>query len=182
MQLNCVSSWQAIRKKLKTLFPPLSIEKQSSDASTTTIEDLPYEVLHIILVNITPDALVFLSQTSRHFRSLLRLERYHLVQCLLALELNPAYAGHRPRFDAKSSTMVDPSYLETCALEQTRFACCGCLKLLPFHAFESQMIQGLYLRKPSWRARAAKAVSQPGDARARAALRRGEGAAGWRIS
>lgn len=144
-------------------------------AEPKSLEHLPYEVLHIILINLTPDSLVFLAQTCQHFRSVVPLERYHFVQCLLALELNPAYGGSIPLFDIRSSTMIEPSYQELSDWTTARYACVGCLRLLRYDRFECHMVQGLYFRKPKSSYFAAHALAEPGDARARAALRRKRG-------
>lgn len=79
------------------------------DSQQHTMDNLPNELILHILPFLTPDGLVFFSQTCRRFRNLIPLEKYHFMQALLALECNPNYGGPViPQFDLQRSRMLLP--------------------------------------------------------------------------
>ncbi|KAL4985739.1 hypothetical protein BDW68DRAFT_164512 [Aspergillus falconensis] len=115
-------------------------------SGTFTIESLPVELQCTIIRYLDPVALISLSQTNRNFRTLINPTRMHFVERLLALECREREGGpqiHFSRFGTLDPDRNSPEWEANC------WACTGCLRLLPFYAFNNQMLSRIGYRKPT---------------------------------
>ncbi|KAJ7189616.1 hypothetical protein GGX14DRAFT_608774 [Mycena pura] len=129
----------------------LPVDDDSDDPSFSS---LPTELLCAIVRLLDPIGLISLSQSSRVFRALIRSSQEDFVQCLLALELDP-HLGGIVHFRSRDNNLTPP-WDDAEALKAIRFACIGCMKLLPHTRFSNQNL--LQLR----RARARRTASPTG--------------------
>ncbi len=117
-----------------------------TSTASLLLSTLPLEILCIIIPLLDPISLISLSQTSRDLRHIINPKKHHFEQRLLALELLPDHGGIVPTFRARDNKL-EPSW-DSPEWKQNRYACCGCMKLLPHMRFDNHQILGLYLRKP----------------------------------
>ncbi|KAK0629400.1 hypothetical protein B0T17DRAFT_525418 [Bombardia bombarda] len=114
--------------------------------SPASLSTVPPEILCLVIANLDPISLINLAQTSTQLRILISPSRQHFVDRLLALELLPQHGGIVPIFHARENKLTpswsDPSWASS------KYACAGCLKLLPHMLFDNRSILNLGLRKP----------------------------------
>ncbi|KAJ6582012.1 hypothetical protein B0H19DRAFT_1252158 [Mycena capillaripes] len=111
------------------------------------MDALPTEILCAIVRLVDPIGLISLSQSSRTLRTLIQPTQQNFVHRLLALELDPVLAGAVPFYGADNS--ISPPWTYTEAWNAIRFACLGCMKLLPHTRFSNQNILSIRRRKPA---------------------------------
>ncbi|KAJ7924063.1 hypothetical protein B0H13DRAFT_1979025 [Mycena leptocephala] len=106
------------------------------DNDALSFPSLPTEILCAIIRLVDPIGLISLSQSSRAFRALIQPSQNDFVQRLLALELDPALGG-TVRFRSRDNNL-SPPWDDAEAWKAIRFACVGCMKLLPHTRFSNQ--------------------------------------------
>ncbi|KAK3361503.1 hypothetical protein B0T24DRAFT_585168 [Lasiosphaeria ovina] len=144
-------------------------------------EDLPYDLRCGIVKKLDPITFLRMSMTSSKLYTLLKPKPSHHLEALLALELVPEYGGIVPRFRARDNRVSPP--FESEEWRTNKYACSGCLDLLPHYMFDHRSILGLEYRKPPPGSREAKTATswQPSDRLLQsAALAKREGQRGWR--
>src|ERR1051326_5609099 len=107
------------------------------------LQMLPREIHEQIVTFLDPIGLISLSQTCGYFRTVIKPDRHHFVQRLLALELVPEYGGPIPNIMPAppfSATVIEPPLGDIQAWKFMRYACVGCLKLLPPARFANQCL------------------------------------------
>ena len=107
---------------------------------------LPAELLCLVVGFLDPISLIALSQTSRFFRHFISPTHTHFSRRLLALELLPEHGGIVPLFRGRDNRLSPP--WDDPQWQRNRYACCGCLKLLPHTRFDNHSILRMPLRKP----------------------------------
>ncbi|VUC31862.1 unnamed protein product [Clonostachys rosea] len=117
-----------------------------SHVSTPSLAEFPVEILTNICQRLDPVGLVSLSQSSMMFRNLTNIQKRHLVERLLALELTPEYGGGAPTLRVRDQILTPPFSEEAWA--NSRWTCSGCLRLLPHIHFDNHSILRLRNRKP----------------------------------
>lgn len=115
-------------------------------AEPLTLERLPADVMYVLISHLDPVTLIAMSQTSRGFRQLINPQRYHFVERLLAIELDPRIGGITPLFRGRDNKVIPPFHDE--AWNSNLYACCTCMKLRLHGLFDNQAILRLRLRKP----------------------------------
>ncbi|EGS20280.1 uncharacterized protein CTHT_0040190 [Thermochaetoides thermophila DSM 1495] len=110
--------------------------------------DLPVEIIHEIVRQLDPASLITFSQTSKLFRAIIEPSRHEFERRLLYLELLPEYGGIIPVYCFQNNSTVSPAY-DSPAWKTNRYACCGCMRLLPHAMFDNSNISRMRLRKPS---------------------------------
>ncbi|KAL4930270.1 F-box protein [Aspergillus undulatus] len=113
--------------------------------SSTSLPCIPTELQTSIIRYLDPIALISLSQSSTHFRTLISPTRKHFVERLLALECRGKEGGPRINFTKFGTLEPDRHSSEW---EANRWACTGCMKLLPHYAFSNKATSALKYRKP----------------------------------
>jgi hypothetical protein len=103
------------------------------DNDALLFPSLPTEILCAIIRLVDPIGLISLSQASCAFRALIQPSQNDFVQRLLALELDPALGGI-VRFRSRDNNLTPP-WDDAEAWKAIRFACVGCMKLLPHTVF-----------------------------------------------
>jgi hypothetical protein len=131
---------------------------------------LPTEILCAIIRLVDPIALISLSQSSRALRAFIQPSGDDFVQRILVLELDPTLGGI-VRFRSRDNNLTPP-WDDAEAWKTIRFACVGCMKLLPHTRFSNQNLLQLRRRKPPPGSREATRITdwEPlagGDAKAR---------------
>lgn len=114
--------------------------------SVISLHNAPLEILLIILDNVDPISLINLAQTCQALRATIRPTRINFLQRLLALELIPEHGGIAPLLRGRDSQIFPP--MGSKDWESNKYACGGCLKLLPHTRFDNHNILRLDLRKP----------------------------------
>ncbi|KAL0469285.1 hypothetical protein QR685DRAFT_282817 [Neurospora intermedia] len=114
--------------------------------SVISLHNAPLEILLIILDNVDPISLINLAQTCQTLRATIRPTRINFLQRLLALELIPEYGGIAPLLRGRDSQISPP--MGSKDWKSNKYACGGCLKLLPHTRFDNHNILRLDLRKP----------------------------------
>lgn len=109
-------------------------------------EILPNEIQCSIVRILDPASLISISQTCRKFRNLIQPKRKHFVERLLYLECLPEYGGE-PYYFQPGRSRVEPAWDDP-EWAGIRFACSGCLRLLPHTSFNNHQILGLGYKKP----------------------------------
>ncbi|KAK3381040.1 hypothetical protein B0H63DRAFT_560815 [Podospora didyma] len=109
---------------------------------------LPVELVALVIAEVDPVELIALSQTCRSLRGIIRPTRWHFMQRLLALELDPAVGGITPLFRGRDNKLTPQFSDDWEAWKINKYACCGCMKLLPHTMFDNHNILRLHLRKP----------------------------------
>ncbi|KAH6843488.1 hypothetical protein B0I37DRAFT_399743 [Chaetomium sp. MPI-CAGE-AT-0009] len=107
---------------------------------------VPVEILVHIIQRLDPITLITLSECSKSWRILINPNRHDYIQRLLALELTPKYGGIVPLFDEHSQTLSPPC--ESPEWKSNKYACCGCMKLLPHTMFDNHALLCRPQRKP----------------------------------
>ncbi|KAJ7260175.1 hypothetical protein C8J57DRAFT_1184747 [Mycena rebaudengoi] len=140
------------------------------DNDALSLPSLPTEILCTIIRLVDPIGLISLSQSSRALRALIQPSRDDFVQRLLALELDPALGGI-VCFRSRDNNLTPP-WDDAEVWKAIRFACVGCMKLLPHTRFSNQNLLQLRRRKPPPGSREANRITDweplaDGDAKAR---------------
>ncbi|KAL2017430.1 hypothetical protein VTK56DRAFT_2086 [Thermocarpiscus australiensis] len=107
---------------------------------------LPGEILQLIIGFLDPVSLISLSQTSRSLRAVINPTHHDFVRRLLALELLPEHGGIVPLFRGRDNRLTPP--WDSSEWKRNKYACCGCMKLLPHMMFDNHDILGMRYRKP----------------------------------
>lgn len=113
-------------------------------ASFTSI---PVELQCAIIRLLDPVSLISTSQTNRHFRKVIQPSRKHFLERLLHLECDEKEGGIVPLFDPATNDL-SPGWT-TPEWKAMRWACTGCLRLLPEDQFDNHSLLRLAYRKPS---------------------------------
>ncbi|KAK3995846.1 hypothetical protein QBC44DRAFT_388096 [Cladorrhinum sp. PSN332] len=111
----------------------------------------PGELINEIVSKLDPVTLISLSQSTKSFRQLVNPIRHDFEQQLLALELTTEYGGIVPTIKCwPSSRRIElrPSR-HSDAWRSNRYACLGCMKLLPHYMFSEGLLLSLEYRKPA---------------------------------
>ncbi|CAH0023413.1 unnamed protein product [Clonostachys rhizophaga] len=127
---------------------------------------MPAELMNQMIPELDPISLINLSQASHGFRAIIKPSREEFVDRLLALECTEEYGGaetfiHRRVWRPSNNLPIHynleryPSIDDT-RWETQRFACSGCLKLLPHYQFDNRSIQHEDYRKPMFGTPSAK--------------------------
>ncbi|CAH0045195.1 unnamed protein product [Clonostachys solani] len=108
----------------------------------------PGEIHNNIVRLLGPVDLISLSQTDRYFRQLISPGKKELAERLLVIECLEEHGGGTSLF---FTTPEDHTHVhETLGpWEANRWACPGCLKLLPHHRFDNKSLLCLETRKPA---------------------------------
>ncbi|KAJ6110367.1 hypothetical protein N7486_002602 [Penicillium sp. IBT 16267x] len=112
-----------------------------------SLTTFPVEILCDIFRLLDPISLISTSQTKAQFRSIINPSKFHFIERLLALECRVEEGGVRPKFKPSLSPQLDPD-LSLPQWESMRWACSGCLHLLPHEAFDNHALLRLAYRKP----------------------------------
>ncbi|KAK3952972.1 hypothetical protein QBC32DRAFT_184242, partial [Pseudoneurospora amorphoporcata] len=110
------------------------------------LHNVPLDILLVILGYVDPISLINLAQTCQVLRATIRPTRANLLQRLLALELIPEYGGIVPLIRSRTIQVSPP--MSSKDWQSNKYACGGCLKLLPHTRFDNHNILRLDLRKP----------------------------------
>jgi hypothetical protein len=109
------------------------------------LELLPTEILCDIIRVLDPVGLLSLSQTSSRLRFIIKPNRSHVLQRLLALETRPEFcSSYHYDFDTHE---VIPEW-NSLQWARMRFACSECLRLLPHTSFDKKYIVRPVYMKP----------------------------------
>ncbi|KAJ5595507.1 uncharacterized protein N7459_001715 [Penicillium hispanicum] len=111
-----------------------------------TLDTLPSEIQCAIFRLLDPPGLISTSQTCSRFRKIISPSRLHFLERLLVLECQEKEGGVTPIFSARTSRF-DPDW-SSAEWEAMRWACTGCLRLLPHTAFDNHSLLRLRYRKP----------------------------------
>lgn len=111
-----------------------------------SLHTIPLDALLHILEFVDPITLINLAQTCQCLRTTIRPTRINLLQRLLALELIPDYGGIVPLIRGRDNQIIPP--VDSKDWDSNRYACGGCLKLLPHQMFDNHEILRMPLRKP----------------------------------
>lgn len=114
--------------------------------SVISLDNVPLDIQLIILGYVDPISLINLAQTCQTLRTVIQPTRANLLQRLLALELLPQYGGIVPLIRGRDNHITPP--VDSQGWQSNRYACGGCLKLLPHTMFDNHQILRLDLRKP----------------------------------
>ncbi|CAM1503094.1 Fc.00g078700.m01.CDS01 [Cosmosporella sp. VM-42] len=109
------------------------------------LELLPTEIQCSIYRLLDPISLISASQTCSRLRHIIKPTRTHLIERLLALECLPDVGG--PSYVLHREGRPEPDW-DNPGWTSMRFACSGCLRLLPHTSFNAQHILRLGYRKP----------------------------------
>ncbi|CAG9956469.1 unnamed protein product [Clonostachys rosea f. rosea IK726] len=132
---------------------------------TFDILSLPVELQCLSISFLDPATLVSLSQADTYFRRLIQPGRHEIVQRLLQLECTEEHGGGLSQLDF-SSWIQFASMRDRC-IKSDRWACTGCLRLLPHTSFDNHSLMRLGYRKPAAGSRAADPSTDWGAARKR---------------
>lgn len=114
--------------------------------SESLLESLPVEIQCAIFRRLDPIELISVSQASSQLRTLIKPTRKLLVERLLALECQRKYGGRSYRY-YHSHNIFAPGWSNP-VWESMRFACSGCLRLLPRSQFLDPYLTRIAYRKP----------------------------------
>ncbi|KAK6082778.1 hypothetical protein SCUP234_04102 [Seiridium cupressi] len=109
---------------------------------------LPSEVQYSIFRLLDPIALVSFSQASRKYRSIISPTREHFVERILAIECLEEFGGPALQFRARDNAQ-SPNWEDEETINQMRWACTHCMRLLPHSNFDNHSLLRLGSRKPS---------------------------------
>ena len=115
-------------------------------APATSLCTLPPEIQCAIFRLLDPVGLISASQTCLRFRKLISPSRAHFVERLLVLECQEKDGGPTPVFTAHNG-YLDPDW-NSAEWNAMRWACSGCLRLLPHTSFDNHSLLRLRYRKP----------------------------------
>ncbi|KAK7229686.1 hypothetical protein V2G26_001856 [Clonostachys chloroleuca] len=121
-----------------------SVDQESQSAVQKVF---PGEIHNHIAGMLGPVDLISLSQTNRYFRQLINPGKKELAERLFVIECEKKHGGGTSLF---YTTADDHTHLHDKLepFEANRWACPGCLQLLPHHRFDNQSIYRLATRKP----------------------------------
>lgn len=114
--------------------------------SEPPLDLLPVEIQCSIFRLLDPIGLISISQTNSRLRRLIQPTRKLHVERLLALECLPEYGGQPYQYDPLKDKFT-PDWSSP-LWESMRFACSGCLRLLPRSSFMGAWITRIGYRKP----------------------------------
>ncbi|KAL3470309.1 hypothetical protein BJX99DRAFT_239779 [Aspergillus californicus] len=114
-------------------------------SDSSPLESLPVELQCSIIRYLDPIALISTSQTNTHFRTVINPQKTHRVEYLLAIECSEEKGG--PLINFSRFGTLDPDRV-TPEWEANRWACTGCVRLLPHYAFNNFALSTLKYRKP----------------------------------
>ncbi|KAJ6526761.1 hypothetical protein B0H19DRAFT_1243471 [Mycena capillaripes] len=168
--VRCFLKVDSIFTSWSNLNPFHMVNELPVDDDSLLFSSLPTELLCAIVRVLDPIGLISLSQSSRAFRALIQPSQEDFIQRLLALELDP-HLGGIVRFRSSDNNLTPP-WDDAEAWKTIRFACVGCMKLLPHTRFSNQNLLQLRRRKPPPGSREADRITnwEPlagGDAKAR---------------
>ncbi|RYP19799.1 hypothetical protein DL765_003145 [Monosporascus sp. GIB2] len=121
-------------------------ENMLRTTSAPSLDTLPIEAQCAIFRLLDPVGLISASQTCKSFRGIITLERRHFVERLLALECLEEHGGPSAIFRARDNAL-QPNWNDE-KWESMRWACTGCLRLLPHRHFDNHSLLRLGYRKP----------------------------------
>ncbi|KAK4459289.1 hypothetical protein QBC42DRAFT_183780, partial [Cladorrhinum samala] len=110
--------------------------------------DFPVEVLSVIISWLDPVTLISLSQSSQLLRRLVNPTRHDFERRLLSLELTPEFGGIIPEISNSHLGRVITPPREQDEWKSNKYACLGCMKLLPHYMFSESGILSLEYAKP----------------------------------
>ncbi|KPM35104.1 hypothetical protein AK830_g11471 [Neonectria ditissima] len=122
-----------------------------------SLDRLPTEIQCFIIRLLEPISLISISHTNSHFRQLVRPEKKHFAERLLALESLEKHGGITPIFRSRDNDL-DPDWTDA-RWSAMRWACTDCLRLLPHECFDNHSILRLRYRKPVPESAASKLVT-----------------------
>lgn len=111
-----------------------------------TFDKLPIELQSQVLRLLDPIALISFSQTCQQFRNTIRPTRQHFVERLLAVECLEEAGGPLLHFRARDNAQ-EPAW-EDGKINDMRWTCTHCLRLLPHMRFDNHSLLRLGFRKP----------------------------------
>ncbi|KAK8064999.1 hypothetical protein PG997_011746 [Apiospora hydei] len=111
------------------------------------MDSLPVELWCSIFRLLDPVGLIAASQACPEFRRIIKPGRVHCVERLLALECQAEHGGPVPIFRPRDYEL-EPAW-EDAAWTRMRWACAGCMRLLPDAAFDNHSLLRLGYRKPA---------------------------------
>lgn len=111
-----------------------------------SLSTIPTELQCVILRLLDPIGLISASQTSHHFREIIKPARKHFVERLLQLECDEKESGTILLFNSRTNEL-SPGWT-TPEWKAMRWACSGCLRLLSEEYFDNHSILRLAYRKP----------------------------------
>jgi hypothetical protein len=111
-----------------------------------TLTSLPVEIQSAIYELLDPISLISVGQTNSQLRSMIQPTRHHFLESLLALECDEKGGGLTPILWANRSGFF-PDWNRP-EWQTMRWACSGCLRLLPHTAFDNRSLLRLRYRKP----------------------------------
>ncbi|CAI6020750.1 unnamed protein product [Clonostachys chloroleuca] len=122
-------------------------ESVDQESQSAVQKAFPGEIHNHIAGMLGPVDLISLSQTNRYFRQLINPGKKELAERLFVIECKKKHGGGTSLF---YTTADDHTHLHDKLepFEANRWACPGCLQLLPHHRFDNQSIYRLATRKP----------------------------------
>lgn len=139
----------------------MAVQINTSDAPLI----FPTEIWLSIFEYTTPRSFIAFTQSCQTIRRMTMPDRYHFLQRLLELELDPLEGGGIPTISGRGLPI--PTLLDDAGWTGIRYACAGCLKLRSHRAFDNHGVLSLRQRKPLLDAPAAQLLAEPGNIRAR---------------
>lgn len=139
------------------LHPPFSVPIQILQICVITLRtsimetilNLPVEVLSAIISRLDPATLISLSQSSQLLRRLVNPTRHDFERRLLALELTHEFGGIVPKIiNISNFRRVTTPPREDDEWKNNKYACLGCMKLLPHYMFSEHAVFSLEYAKP----------------------------------
>ncbi|KAF5628812.1 hypothetical protein F52700_7905 [Fusarium sp. NRRL 52700] len=118
--------------------------QQASDRPS--LRNLPTELKEQIARFVDPIGLFSLRLIDNNFRRIIQPQRQQYVEHLLALECSRGYGGC---FIPFTNVHGRPLWIDAHALAtRARWACTGCVRLLPYYHFQHQFLTDLSWQKP----------------------------------
>ncbi|ETS81060.1 hypothetical protein PFICI_06062 [Pestalotiopsis fici W106-1] len=111
-----------------------------------SFDDLPGEVHELIFRSLDPVTLISFGQTNRQFRAVIKATKELLAERLLVLECQEEFGGPVFHFDGRDNSQ-NPAWDHE-QIDQIRWACTHCLKLLHHRNFDNHSLLRLCFRKP----------------------------------
>ena len=124
-----------------------AMEVKPTDAPA--LLQLPVEIIFQILTYADPISLLNIRHTCRRLMHIVGMDRHLQLAWLLQVELLPQCnpRGVIPTLWATDSA-ISPPWSDVEGWSQARYACAGCLRLLPVLSFKVKSVIGLAKRKP----------------------------------
>ncbi|KAK4199429.1 hypothetical protein QBC40DRAFT_153012, partial [Triangularia verruculosa] len=118
-------------------------------ASTKSIlYTLPSDIFNEIISWLDPISLIGFSQASKALRGYVNPTEWDFQQRLLALELLPEYGGPEPDYKPGRDVHAEINYRGATRWAKNKYACCGCMKILPHFMFDDGALFSKGTRKP----------------------------------